>query len=379
MEPAVIRVIHFARIINPSDFIDNIISAANPNQFQMAVCVRSTTSSLSAARSGAEIPKYFVTWSSKQNIPMAVLRLAAVLRDWQPDILHTHHYEEAVIGWLATRLVPRTRLVIGRHYSNTIYRVSTGVKRSVLLRFENGANRAASRIVVPSTFISQILTQWQNVPAAKVDTIPYGFDPGKYAAIDPAAAQRIRQELGLEGHILVGTFGRLHQEKGHRFLIQAMAQLRRSTIPTTLLVLGQGPERAALEQQIADAHLGDRVRLMGWRSDAMSVMSALDMVVQPSLEEAFSQVMGESLFMGKPLIMSDVGGVADVIRNGENGLIVPPADPAALAAAIESLSADASLRLRLGCAGKKYAGEHLTIRRVVPLYEQTYLRAIHPN
>lgn len=372
-----IRVLHFARIINPSDFIDNIIAGADPTTFQMAVCVRSTASALSPTRSGEAIPKYFVSWS-KQDLPAAVLRLTRVLRAFQPDILHTHHYEEAVMGWLATRLVPRTRLVIGRHYSDTIYRVSTGVKRASLLTFENRANRAARRIVVPSTAIHDILTRWQKVPSAKVDTIPYGFNPYKYDQVDPEAAQHIRQELGLERHIVLGTFGRLHQEKGHRFLIQAMAQLRDSTTPTTLLILGQGPEQRALEQQIADAALGDTVRLLGWRSDAMSVMSALDMVVQPSLEEAFSQVMGEALFMGKALIMSDVGGVSDVIQNGANGMIVPPADANALATAIASLSGDESLRLRMGRAGRSYAQEHLTMHKVVPLYEQAYLRALSP-
>jgi len=93
------------------------------------------------------------------------------------DILHTHLYDEAVIGWLAKRIYPKTRLVVGRHYSDSIYRSTTGVKRKTLLALEQMVNRAAARIVVPSTYIRDILTRWQGINPTKVDLVPYGFVP----------------------------------------------------------------------------------------------------------------------------------------------------------------------------------------------------------
>jgi glycosyltransferase involved in cell wall biosynthesis len=108
----------------------------------------------------------------------------------------------------------------------------------------------------------------------------------------------------------------------------------------------------------------------------MALMAAMDAVVQPTLQEAFSQVMAEALWMGKPLVITDVSGATDVIRDGENGLLVPKADPNALAGAVARLVADAPLRARLGAAGRAYVEGHLTIEKIIPMYEQVYLRAM---
>src|SRR5262249_19194528 len=143
--------------------------------------------------------------------------------------------------------------------------------------------------------------------------------------------QRVRTELGLEGRFVLGNFARLHEEKGQRVLIEALASLRPRYPQLTLVVVGEGPERGALEAQVRDCGLDDRVRFLGWRHDAMMLMAAVDVVVQPTLQEAFSQVMAEALWMGKPLVITDVSGAPDIIRDGRNGLLVPRGNAPALA------------------------------------------------
>ena len=105
-------------------------------------------------------------------------------------------------------------------------------------------------------------------------------------------------------------------------------------------------------------------------------MAAVDIIVQPTLQEAFSQVMAEALWMGTPPIMSDVSGAPDVISDGINGLLVPRANTEALASAIERLARDSCLRERLGRAGRAYVEKHLAIRSVIPQYERVYERAL---
>ena len=88
--------------------------------------------------------RWVLNGTSKKEIPRAACRLASLLRRWRADVLHTHHYDQAVIGWLATRIYRKTRLVIGRHYSDSIYRSTTGLKRKTLLALEQMVNRAAT-------------------------------------------------------------------------------------------------------------------------------------------------------------------------------------------------------------------------------------------
>jgi glycosyltransferase involved in cell wall biosynthesis len=198
----------------------------------------------------------------------------------------------------------------------------------------------------------------------------------KYASFSSAEVESTREELGLAGRFVIGNFSRLHEEKGQRFLIEAVARLKSRFPALAAVIVGDGPQRGALARQIETSGLGDAVRLLGWRRDAMRLMAAVDCVVQPTLQEAFSQVMAEALWMHKPLVISDVSGAADVVRDGENGLIVPKGDVAALAAAIERLLTDGPLRDRLVTAGRAFVEEHLAIEHVIQQYEAVYERAM---
>lgn len=371
-----IRVIQFASLINRYDFIDNIIQYIDPKRFTMGVAVGPSPCNIEEPVFPAGTARWVVPWNARRQIVAASRRLARILREWRADIIHTHHYDEALIGWLATRLYRRTRLVVGHHYSDTIYRTTTGLKRRAFIAAEQVVNRAATRIIVPSEDVVQILTRWQGVEESKVDRIPYGFVPEKYQDAGRAAPSELRRELGLEGRFVVGHFGRLHKVKGQESLIRAVGMLRSRFPGACLVIVGEGPERGNLERLIASLGLGDMVRLLGWRRDAMSLMNAVDIVVQPSLEEGFGQVMAEAFWMAKPLIMTLVGGATDAIRQGETLLIVPKDDPVALADAIGRLAADPSLRDRLATAGREYVSDHLSIDANITRYQHSYIKAM---
>jgi glycosyltransferase involved in cell wall biosynthesis len=374
-----IRVLQFADVVNRYDFIDNIVQRADRTRFDVGVCVRTGVCNIEAPAYVPEIPRWTLKGTARREIPRAAGQLASLLRRWKADILHTHHFDQAVIGWLATRIYRRSRLVIGRHYSDSIYRSTTGLKRRTLLTVEHLVNRAASRIIVPSTFIREILTCWQGVDPAKVDLVRYGFVPEKYAPPHADEVQRVRGELGLEGRFVLGNFARLHEEKGQRFLIRAMDDLHAHFPRIVLLIVGEGPERKALEKQIRDANLGDAVRILGWRRDAIKVMAAVDAVVQPTLQEAFSQVMSEALWMGKPLIITDVSGATDIIKDSHNGLLVPKGDSHALTEAIERLVRDDGLRKKLVANGNDYVNQDMKLENTIRQYENAYERSLSGN
>ena len=316
-----------------------------------------------------DTPRWVLNGTSRWEAPRVAFRLAALLRRWRADILHTHHYDQAVIGWMATRIYPRTRLVIGRHYSDSIYRSTTGMKRKALLAFEQVVEPRGS----PDRRSFGIRRRDPD-PAPGDRPVQGGQGelrsrPREIPRLQPAEVERRRDELGLRGRLVIGNFSRLHEGKGLSYLVQAMAELRPRLPELLLLIVGEGPERPALEQQIKSLGLGEAVRLLGWRRDAMALMAAVDAVVQPTLEEAFSQVMAEALWMGKPLVITDVGGVADIIRHAHNGLLVPKGDVAALVNAIERLVGDPASRNRLGAAGRALVRDRLDINHVIAKYE----------
>jgi glycosyltransferase involved in cell wall biosynthesis len=375
-----IRVLQFADIINLHDFIDVIVRNADPSRFLIGACVRSSEANIAdPGYSRANMPFWNLRAASRPALPLAVTRLVGVLREWKPDILHTHHYEQALIGWIATRFCRRTRLVIGRHYSDAIYRLPTGLHRKALLQLEDMSNRAAARIIAPSRTIFEILTQKQGIDAARIDVIPYAFDPAKYVAPTDDSLRHIREEFGLQGRFVAGTFARLHAEKGHSFLLEAAIRLKGQIPGLLFLLVGDGPERLALGRQLQENGLQDSVRLTGHRRDAMALMSAVDFVVQPTLQEAFSQVMVEAMWMGKPLIITNVSGAVDLVRDGENGMLIPAGNAEALTAAILRLSRSPELRKKLACNGREFVSRTLTPERILSLYEQSYLKTLAPD
>lgn len=375
-----IRLLEFSDFVNRHDFIDTIVRRANPERFSVGLCVRTRTSNVAKPIYSEQTPYWVIAGPQRSSLPRAVWQLVGILRKWQADILHTHHFDQALIGWLATRINPSTRLVIGRHYSDALYRLpEQGIsekKKWALLRLEQATNHAATRIIVPSKYIREILIERQQIPAEKIDVIHYGFDPEKYETNVEQSIKSIQEEFGLDGRFVIGTFARLSEEKGHRFLVKALQAVREQVPNVLWLIVGEGGERGAIELEIEQRGLGRNVVLTGWRRDAMRIMAAVDAVVQPTLQEAFSQVMVEALWMRKALVITDVSGAPDIIRHGENGMIVPRGNASALAGAIIQIARNSNMRARLGETGRTFVRQELQIDKMIGAYEAAFVRAM---
>lgn len=369
-----LRVMQLTHLVNRHDFIDVVVRHADPTRFEMSVCTLGVPSNIADPEyESAGIKNWSLNTPTRKQYPRAVVALEALLRREAIDVVHAHHYEPGAIAAAATLLHPRTALVIGRQYFDAIYRSTDGAKRRLMLAVESACNRRARRIIVPSRMIADLLCHRQGVPREKVVVIPYGFEEEKFEILSNNV-QGVRTELGLDGRTTIGTFARLHRHKGHRYLLDAMAKIVSASPDVLLLLVGEGPERPELERQIADLDLNDHVRLLGWRRDGITVMSAVDIVVQPTLEEAFGQAMIEALWLGKPLVTTDVCGAADMMDNAVDALIVRPGDTRSLASSVISLMGDESLRRRLGETARKRVQKELTVDNIVPRFERLYGR-----
>lgn len=217
-----------------------------------------------------------------------------------------------------------------------------GLRVRFLRATRTAALRRAQRVLVPSAYLREIALGW-------------GLDPDRTAVIpNPAPAvpsrptrEEARAALGVEG-LALGVAGRLTPQKALGDTLEALAR-----VPgVRLLVLGGGPERAALERRAAGLGVSDRVRFLGTgtRDDVITLFRAVDVALVTSAWENLPHTLLEALAAGTPVIATEVGGIPEVLRDGENGLLVPAGDVDALAAAIDRLVHDDALRASLAAA-----------------------------
>jgi glycosyltransferase involved in cell wall biosynthesis len=217
-----------------------------------------------------------------------------------------------------------------------------GVRVALLRTTRNAAVRRAAFVFTPSAYLRDVATGW-GLPGGRMTVIPNPA-PG-VGTLPPRDV--VRAELGLNGATL-GFAGRLMAAKALEVGLSALAR-----VPgVALLVVGDGPDRGRLERLTGELGLAGRVRFLGARSrdEVLRVLYAADAAVLPSRWENFPHLVVEALAVGTPVIASAVGGVPELVREGENGLLVPAGDVEALAGAIERLVGDAALRDRLARA-----------------------------
>ena len=167
---------------------------------------------------------------------------------------------------------------------------------------------------------------------------------------------------------LVGTIGRLEPQKGVDVLIRALAEVE----DANLLVVGDGSERGELEELARDVGVSDRVEWKGWSDEPRNYLPSLDVFVLPSRNEGFPLAVLEALLAEIAVIASDVGSVAEAIRDGETGLLVPPEDHGALAAALRRILADEALGRGLGENGRRLVLDHFTADHMARAFESLY-------
>jgi len=368
-----IKVLHFAAIINRHDFIDAVLTRLDRSRFQVRAITAMPPRRSEPYRDGeAYDTRCLQIPVSKSAYPVMLKALIREIRDFKPDVVHAHHFDESFVAALATRLLRVPALVIGHHYSDHIYFLSRGLRLEFNLAIEAFVNRTASRIVVPAQEVYTLLVDRQGVPAGKVQVIPYGLEFDRYHASTPDAPARLRERHGLGGRFVVLACCRLNREKGLDHLLRAIASMRAQAPDLSMVFVGDGSDRAALEALTRELDLSGVVTFIGWSNDALDWLATADVVVQPSLCESYCQVLVEALAFKKPVVMTPVGAGPDVIGANERGRLVPKADAPALAAALTELMTDRQLGQELGRRGFDFLQRTTQVDAVVRQHEQVY-------
>lgn len=209
--------------------------------------------------------------------------------------------------------------------------------------------------------------------ATRLAAVPNGIDIGRFAPRDEAARERLVASLGLPLRTrVVGTVGRLNRVKDHAGLLQAFARLRDDVPEAALVVVGDGELRAELAALAATPALAGRVHLLGDRGDVAELLRAFDLFVMSSRSEGYSIALLEACASALPIVATDVGGNAEIVRDGQNGLLLPPADPVALADALRVLLADPARARAMGQAGLEWVRREGSLAAMAARYERLY-------
>lgn len=232
-------------------------------------------------------------------------------------------------------------------------------------RYITGLHLVDQLVGVSRTITDDLLGD--GISPSKVSVIPNGVDPVRLATGD---RRTLRAELGIgAGDVVVAIVGSLIPRKGHDILLAALHQIDRTKSKIQVLVVGDGPDRAQL--QIAAAGLP--VHFLGVCNDVGAIFrDAVDIVVVPSRQEAFGLVIAEAALFGVPAIGARTGGIPDIIRADETGVLIPPGDAERLARAITQLATNASLRYNMGDAARQYVTANFSIEQTVRRLERSY-------
>jgi glycosyltransferase involved in cell wall biosynthesis len=297
----------------------------------------------------------------------AIVAVAAHLTAVEADVVHNHMYRAEVVGtqaaWhIAAAGRPRP-YVVGTVHSS---RVRSEEDRALVRRL---TPRMDHLIAVSRAIVRKIGDEGRD--GAPVSLIYNGVDLTRYSEPDICGTLHSEYPIPL-GAPIVGVVARLEPEKGHPTLIEAWPAVLGAAPDAHLLIVGEGTQRDSLEAQVAVLGLGSSVTFTGRRDDVPAVTAALDVAVLPSYREAQGLSILEAMALSRPVVASAVGGIPEMIEDGRTGLLVPPRDPDALAAAIIRLLRNHPFADTLAKAAQNLVHDRFCVELMVRAIESIY-------
>jgi len=322
------------------------------------------------ARSEGFQGKVYVAGAAKKGFQFLVGRLARVMSDFRPDIVHSRN-------WGAIEALPAAQLsgVPVRIHSEHGYEVDMlkGLpkRRRVFRRL---AYAAADAVFTVTEELRSYHARQAWLPMERIRVLPNGVDTSRFA-YRHREREEIRQRLGLDNRsIVLGTVGRMVKIKDHATLLQAAEILLGRGLPIKVLLVGSGPELEKHKKLVsASARLSGHVVFVGEAQDVPALLNAMDVFVLPSLSEGMSNTILEAMATSLPAVVTGVGGNPELVENERSGWLFKPGDVRALVEILERLTHDPKLRHELGQAARNRVEEQFSLDGMIGRYRDLYL------
>ena len=303
-------------------------------------------------------------------------------RDWQAfwklfgkfkqerfDIVHTHTAKAGALGRLAAWMagVP---VIIHTPHGHNFYGYFNGFSSGVIILIEKILAVFTDRIIALTDLEKRDYLKFKVAKADQAVLVYMGLELDNFL---PKNADKIKENLniGSQGKV-VGYVGRLDHIKGVQFFVEAARLCLAKNSSLKFILVGEGSLRKNLEKKVAECNLKDKIIFLGWRDDIADIMSILDILVLPSLNEAVGIVLIEAGSLGVPVVASNVGGIPEIIKDQQTGILVEPADPQAIAGAVLELLNDPQKMLAMSAAAKNQIKDRFKAAKMVQETLQIY-------
>ncbi len=290
-------------------------------------------------------------------------RLTGVIRDRRIELLHTHMSRAHSVG------------VLLRWFSG-VPCVATAHCRTFqpFWRFNDFviANSEATR---------RFYTRWGLVASNRMEVVPYLVDAERFSGVAADDCVTFRHSLGVSADTpLLGIVGDVYRRKGHLYVVRALPEILAAVPSARLVIVGNAVPQyeAQVLREARELGVADQILWTGYRKDIPVVMKSLDVCISAALEEALGLTMPEAMAAGRAVVATNVGGLPENVVDGETGILVPPAKPAALAAAIVRLLQDPARRAALGLAGQRRVRERYRAARDLERIEHIFAKVVAP-
>ena len=348
--------------------IVNLLNGADNNSFQVDVlCLRAKGELVK--RITNENSQVFFDGNADSSIITAIRKINKVCRSKKYQILHTHGWATMLAGYISHFMTGMPKIINGEH--GTIY--SQSLKQILIQRF---LFRQMDLNLTVSVDLKRKICKKFHQPENRFQPIVNGVNSEKFKP-EPAQRNNIRNSLGFQpGDFIVGSVGRFVPVKNYPCLIRAFKDFSEKNLDSRLLLVGDGPDRGALEELIHEYNLGDKVVLTGRRDDMPSVLNALDVFVLASFSEGLSNTILEAMSSGLPVIASNVGGNPEIIINGRTGYLFEVNNDRELSAYFDELYENPEKLKFFADNSRELIESNFSVTTMVGMYEATYLEVV---
>ncbi|HSF30546.1 MAG TPA: glycosyltransferase family 4 protein [Candidatus Tectomicrobia bacterium] len=305
----------------------------------------------------------------------AMVQLYRLMRQERPHVVHTHTAKAGFIGRLAARLA-RVPVVVHTFHGHVLHGYYGPLKTHLLRRMERGLAHLTDRVIAVSAQVKGDLVNYGVAASDKIQVIPLGLElePFLHCAASRGA---FRRELQLDGvERLVGIVGRIFPIKNHDLFLDAAALVGKEDPAVRFVIVGDGILRPAIERHARDLGLADRVIFTGWRRDLPRIYADLDVLAVTSKNEGTPVSAIEAMAAGCPVVATRVGGLPDLIHEGQTGYLVAPGDAPAVAAAMLRLLRAPETARRMGQAARARVEDCFAVERLTRDTEQLYMELL---
>ena len=298
--------------------------------------------------------------------PMTLFDILSITKKEHIDIIHAHGYGAANFGRLAG-MIHGIPAIVHAHDDDRYYPLYQKLADRLLRNYTDKA-------IAVSESVKESCINKRNISKDKTFVIHNGIPLQNFITPEEKHVQEERKRLGIESDFkVIGTVAKLREEKGTRYLIESAARVLKIFPKTNLLIAGDGPLMEELKHLSEKLGIGNRVLFGGFLDDIPMVLSIIDIFIIPSITEGSPLALLEAMAMGKPIVATNVGGIVEILRDGDTGFLVPSRDPEAIAERIIYLFGNETESRKLGLRAKEEVGKYdicSNVRKLAEHYDE---------